>query len=146
MRRWWLPCLMLLAAGCTRQPSDAERGSEVVEASTAYYVDAWPDDGSARRYRLTNEFAAKLIEVADEPGMDWAGAEIKAAPRGVFLVGDRKFHLWGNFISEQAEGERFPWGKGRTWIHSMFFRFWEQLNRQSIEGPSLKQLVEEFKP
>ena len=92
------------------------------------------DEKLTEKVQLSDEMAAKVIEVIGRESMPFE-RRILANPRGYFVVQNKAYSLYGNFITSDPS-------KGDSWIDPVFSRFWEELNRIKEDLAPLK----DFKP
>jgi hypothetical protein len=85
------------------------------------------------KVRLSDEMAAKIIEIVGRKPTPFK-RDIKAAPRGYFLVGEKVYCFYGGITSDPAEGD--------SWTDPALGRFWNELNRVKDQLEPLK----DFKP
>jgi hypothetical protein len=73
------------------------------------------------KVQLSDEMAAKVVEVLAGQSKPFQRT-VRVLPRGRFLVGDKTYYLYGDFITSDP-------GQGVSWADPAFGRFWDELNR-----------------
>jgi hypothetical protein len=71
--------------------------------------------------QLSDEMAVKVVEILTHQSKPFVRT-LKVLPRGYFVVGQKAYSLYGNFITSDPS-------RGDAWTNDVFTKFWEELNK-----------------